>query len=332
MTLFRGYGDDLPLMRWLQEKIWPIERRLEPEDVYWGTRLACLEMVRSGTIRFWDMYWHPEAAARAVRDAGLRATVAAPLIDVDGRDRSDARGGAAQPRRALAGAAASGSTPAWPLTRSTPSPKPACAGSPSSPPSAACRSRSISPRPSRRWPTAWPRTAQRPAHYLDRVGLLTPRTVLAHGVWLDEAELELIAARGAVIVTNPVANLKLAVGRVFPYLRARAAGIQVGLGTDGPGSNNSLDLFADMKVFALLQKHEARDSAAVTAEETWELATGRRAPLLGAAHGLEVGQPADFLLLRAARARAQLRRACPPRWSTPPRARWWTPRSWPGGC
>jgi len=138
---------------------------------------------------------------------------------------------------------------------------------------------------------------ERPSHYLDRVGLLTPRTVLSHGVWLDEAELELIAARGAVIVTNPVANLKLAVGRVFPYVRARAAGIQVGLGTDGPGSNNSLDLFADMKVFALLQKHEARESAAVTAEETWEIATGRRAPLLGA-HRLGVGQPADFLLLR----------------------------------
>jgi 5-methylthioadenosine/S-adenosylhomocysteine deaminase len=87
---------------------------------------------------------------------------------------------------------------------------------------------------------------------------------------------------------------------VFPYLRARAAGVQVGLGTDGPGSNNSLDLFADMKVFALLQKHEARDSAAVTAAETWDIATGRHAPELGAARGLAVGQPADFLLLRAA--------------------------------
>jgi 5-methylthioadenosine/S-adenosylhomocysteine deaminase len=117
-------------------------------------------------------------------------------------------------------------------------------------------------------------------------------------VWLDDSELELIAARDAVIVTNPVANLKLAVGRVFPYARARAAGTQIGLGTDGPGSNNSLDLFSDMKVFALLQKHEARDTAAIDAEETWEIATGRRAPLLGAGQGLDVGQPADFLLLR----------------------------------
>ena len=139
---------------------------------------------------------------------------------------------------------------------------------------------------------------ERPAHYLDRVGMLGPQTVLAHGCWLDRAELELIAERGATVVTNPVANLKLAVGRVFPYPQAREAGVAVGLGTDGPGSNNSLDLIADAKFFALLQKNEARDPAIVTAAETLEIATGRRSPLLGG-HGLEVGAPADFLLLRA---------------------------------
>jgi 5-methylthioadenosine/S-adenosylhomocysteine deaminase len=254
-------------------------------------------MVRNGTTRFWDMYWHPEAAARAVRDAGLRATVAAPLIDVDGR--TEAMREAAQ--RSLQELSQSGDRvdaglaphAIYTVTES-----------------------------SLRWIAELAAEkgiavqihlseteqevldcleahGERPAQYLDRVGLLTPRTVLAHGAWLDESELELIAARGAVIVTNPVANLKLAVGRVFPYLQARTAGIQVGLGTDGPGSNNSLDLFADMKVFALLQKHEARDSAAITAQEAWEVATGRRAPLLGAAQSLDVGQPADFLLLRA---------------------------------
>ena len=66
MTLFRNRGDELPLMRWLREAVWPVEAKLEPEDVYWGTRLACLEMIRSGTVRFWDMYWHPQATARAV--------------------------------------------------------------------------------------------------------------------------------------------------------------------------------------------------------------------------------------------------------------------------
>ena len=297
MTLFRGHGDDLPLMRWLREKIWPIERRLEPDDVYWGTRLACLEMVRSGTARFWDMYWHPRAAARAVHDSGLRATVAAPLIDVEGGSEA-MREGALRSLDELADAGDridAGLAPHAIYTVTEDS------------------LRWIAELSSERGLPVQIHLSEteqevtdclaahgvRPAQYLDRVGLLSPHTVLAHGVWLDDSELELIAARGAVLVTNPVANLKLAVGRVFPYPQARAAGVQVGLGSDGPGSNNSLDLFADMKVLALLQKHEAADPAVISAEETWEIATGRRAPLLGAGHGLEVGQPADFLLLRA---------------------------------
>ena len=121
----------------------------------------------------------------------------------------------------------------------------------------------------------------RPAELLDRAGLLGPGTVLAHGCWLDRGEIELIAERGATIVSNPVANLKLAVGRVFPYRDAREAGAELGLGTDGPGSNNSLDLLADAKFFALLQKNEARDPAAITAAETLRIATGQASGLLG---------------------------------------------------
>jgi 5-methylthioadenosine/S-adenosylhomocysteine deaminase len=128
--------------------------------------------------------------------------------------------------------------------------------------------------------------------------MLGPRTVLAHGCWLDRSELDLIAERGATLVTNPVANLKLAVGRVFPYADAREAGVELGLGTDGPGSNNSLDLLSSAKTFALLQKERARDPAAVTASETLEIATGRRSKLLGGV-GLTVGAPADFLLVRS---------------------------------
>jgi 5-methylthioadenosine/S-adenosylhomocysteine deaminase len=296
MTLFRGYGDDLPLMRWLQEKIWPIERKLEPEDVYWGTRLACLEMIRSGTVGFWDMYWHAPAAARAVADAGMRATVAAPLIDVDASSAA-MHEGALQSLDELAGAgeridAALAPHAIYTVTEDS--------------------LRWIAEvAAERRLPVhihlseteqevidCLAAHGERPARYLDRVGLLSPRTVLAHGVWLDDDELELISERGAVVVTNPVANLKLAVGGVFPYPRARAAGVQVGLGTDGPGSNNSLDLFGDVKVLALVQKYAANDAAAIDAAEAWEIATGRRAPLLGAGDGLEVGQPADFLLLR----------------------------------
>ena len=303
MTLFRGYGDDLPLMRWLEEKVWPIERNLDPEDVYWGTRLACLEMIRNGTVRFWDMYWHAPAAARAVADSGMRATVAAPLIDADGRSaamRDAALGGLDELAGLAAGASAGdriqpGLAPHAIYTVTEDSLRWVAEV-------AAERELPVQIHLSETEQEVTDCLAAhgaRPARYLDRVGLLTPRTVLAHGVWLDEDELELIADRGAVIVTNPVANLKLAVGGVFPYPRARRAGVQVGLGTDGPGSNNSLDLFTDMKVLALVQKHAAADPAAIDAIEAWEIATGRRAPPLGAATGLEAGQPADFLLLRA---------------------------------
>jgi 5-methylthioadenosine/S-adenosylhomocysteine deaminase len=139
----------------------------------------------------------------------------------------------------------------------------------------------------------------RPAAYLDRVGLLTPRTVLAHGVWLDDEELELLGERGSTVVTNPVSNLKLAVGGVFSYAKARARGIPVGLGTDGASSNNGLDLFQDLKHFALIQKHATRDPAAMPATEAWAVAIGQRAPFLGQPGQIAAGEPADFLLVRA---------------------------------
>jgi 5-methylthioadenosine/S-adenosylhomocysteine deaminase len=295
MTLFRGYADDLPLMEWLEDHIWPAEARLEAEDVYWGTRLACAEMIRTGTVRFWDMYWHPGATARAVRDAGMRAVIGAPLIDGGEEARSGELRAFAE--RSLEEIAAAGGERV----------KPALA------PHAIY---TVS-EPSLRWiaETSAERDlpihihlsetedeverclaerGARPAVYLDRLGLLAPRTVIAHGVWLDDSELDLIAERGATVVTNPVANLKLAVGRVFPYRAASDRGVHLGLGTDGAGSNNSLDLLSDLKTFALLHKHEAGDPAAVAAHEAWELAVGARSPLL-AGPGSSAG---DHILVR----------------------------------
>jgi 5-methylthioadenosine/S-adenosylhomocysteine deaminase len=296
MTLFRGSGGDLPLMPWLQERIWPVEARLEEEDVYWGARLACAEMTGTGTTRFWDMYWHPQATARAVADAGLRATIGAPLFDHDG----DAEGMRETALRSLGHLAELG---------------PAVA------PALAPHSIYTVGKASLRWIAEL--SAERglpiqihlsetekevedcvaahrlrPAAYLDSLGMLSERTVLAHGVWLDRGELELIAERGCTVVSNPVANMKLAVGGVFPYPAARNAGVAVGLGTDGAGSNDSLDLFADLKLFALAQKHAAADPTAIEAAEAWTIATGGWAPLLGAGEPLGVGAPADFLLLR----------------------------------
>jgi 5-methylthioadenosine/S-adenosylhomocysteine deaminase len=298
MTLFRGSGGDLPLMPWLQERIWPVEAKLEVEDVYWGTRLACAEMIRSGTTRFWDMYWQPEATARAVADAGLRATIGAPLIDINGPgaklreaaldslDHLGSLGPSIAPALAphaiytvsedslcwIAELAAERGVPIHIHLSETSQEVQDCVAA----------------------------HGERPAAYLDRLGVLGERTLLAHGVWLDPAELDLLAERGATVVSNPAANMKLAVGAVFPYPAAREAGVAVGLGTDGAGSNDSLDLLADLKLFALAQKHAAADPTAIAAEDAWAVATGAHAPLLGAApRPLSPGADADFLLLRA---------------------------------
>ena len=114
---------------------------------------------------------------------------------------------------------------------------------------------------------------------------------------MDAADLDLVAAGGATVVTNPVSNLKLAVGRIFDYPAARRRGIPTGLGTDGASSNNSLDLCSDLKVFSILQKHAANDTTAVPADEAWHVATGARAPFLGGT-SLTVGAAADFILVR----------------------------------
>ena len=117
-------------------------------------------------------------------------------------------------------------------------------------------------------------------------------------MWLDDEELDLIARRGSTIVTNPVSNMKLAVGRAFPYPAAERTGIPIGIGTDGVASNNSLDLLADVKILALLQKHTEGDPKVLSAADAWAIATGARAPLLGGTR-MAVGAPADFLLVDA---------------------------------
>lgn len=265
--------------------------------MYWGTRLAALEMLRSGTTHFFDMYWHPEAVARAAEDAGIRATVGAPLFDGGNASGLGAlRDTALESLEALAGFG--------PLI--TPSLTPHAMYTVSGPSlewvaeHAAAHDLLVhihfaeTIREVEEWiathgitPTAW----------LDERGLLGPRTILAHGCVMTADEYAVVGERGSTIVTNPVSNLKLASGRIFPYPLATAHGVPVGLGTDGASSNNSLDLLADLKVFALLQKHEAYDPTVLPAHEALEVAQGRRSALLGG-RPLAVGEPADLLLVR----------------------------------
>ena len=297
MTLFRGFGDDMPLMEWLEERIWPAEAKLEPEDVYWGTRLACIEMIRAGTTRFFDMYWHGPEVARAVVDSGMRAVISSVMIDqldaAKGRelrpqaletlDRIDAAGDRVVPSLgphaiytvssdSLAWIAETGAEREIPIQIHL-----------------AETEREVL--------DCLDQHDKRPAAYLDELGFLGPRTLLAHGVWLDDEELGLIAERGATIVANPAANMKLAVGGLLPYPGATLAGVPLGLGTDGVSSNSNLDSFEEVKLFALSQKAASGDSAILPAAEALAIARGRRSAVLGGTP-LAPGEPADFLLLR----------------------------------
>ena len=299
MTLFRGWGDDLPLMEWLEGVIWPAEARLTADDVYWGTRLAAVEMLRTGTVRFWDMYWHGEAVARAAADAGIRAVVSSVVID--GGD--PVRGRALRPRvlDGLDAAAAHA-----PLVTPCLGPHAVYTVSPETltwiAEVSATRDIPVQihlAETEQEVLECHARHGVGPAGLLDRCGLLGPRTVLAHCVWLTDGELDLVAERGATIVTNPVSNMKLAVGGVFAYGAAGERRIPVGLGTDGAASNNALDLFADAKVLSLLKKHAADDPAALPAREAWAVATGARAESLGQPGRIRPGAPADLLLVPA---------------------------------
>lgn len=297
MTLLRGYGDDLPLMEWLQTRIWPAEAALDPDDVYWGTRLAAIEMLRSGTTHFVDMYWFGTEVARAAVDTGIRVTPSTVFID-----GGDPDAGVRQRNQILDGLDEMASL--GPLVRPSVGPHAVYTVS----------------RPSLEWLGAVATERNLPVHMhlsetegevadcvaacglrppalIDAAGLLGPLTVCAHGNWLDADELDLIAERGATVATCPVSNMKLATGRTFNYPEAARRGVHVGLGTDGTASNNSLDLLSDVKVFALVHKHTTGDPAVVPAPEALDVASGLGSPALSSGN-ITPGTAADVVLVR----------------------------------
>ena len=304
MTLFRGYGDDMPLRPWLEERIWPAEAKLTDDDVYWGTRLACAEMIRTGTTLLNDMYWKVPNAVRAIRDAGLRATVSAGLIsggfmgDLKGEmreliDMYEAGEFGERIRLAL--------SPHAPYTV-TPDDLEWCAEL------AADHDLPIQIHLSETLREVEECVAEhglRPAFHLERHGILERPTTLAHGVWLDREELEMLGRYSATVVHNPVSNLKLACGQGrdvrgwFDYPGARAAGVNVALATDGPASNTNLDMFEEMKFASLMAKHASGDPTCMPAAETLDIATRGGADGMGwtDAGRLEVGALADVVLL-----------------------------------
>ena len=299
MSLLRGYADDMILQDWLSQKIWPLEAHLTPADVYWGTRLACLEMIRTGTVAFNDMYFMMDEAARAVGEAGIRATLCYGFIDLFSAEKREAECRATENLvrhiRSLANPRIKAAVGPHAIYTVSPEGLRWCAEF------AAAEKIGIHIHLSETEKEVNDCIAQygkRPAVHLDECGVLTPRTIAAHCCWLDEAECTLLGRRGVSASHNPSSNMKLATNRAMPYHWLKAAGANVCLGTDGCASNNNLDMFEEAKTAALLQKFSWNNPVLLPAHEALLMATTNGAKGLGLATGALVADtPADIILV-----------------------------------
>lgn len=306
MVLLRGYGDDMLLHQWLSERIWPVEAKLTPDDVYWGTRLACLEMIRTGTTAFNDMYFFGPRMADAAADSGIRAVIAEGFIDLHDAEKREANIRATEmttrhirrmgnPRvvPAVAPHAVYTVSPeGWQWVRE------------------------FSEREDLLVHTHLAETSieveecQRdhgttPAGLLDQLGVLDRPVLAAHCVHLSGEDVVLMGRRGVAASHNPVSNMKLAVSGVMPWRDLASVGVPTTLGTDGAASNNSLDMFETMKTAAILQKLGG-DPTVLPAAEVLEAATLGGARALGLPGGrIAEGEAADIALVHMRRAGMQ---------------------------
>src|SRR5258706_7017867 len=298
MALRRGLADDLPLMAWLKDHIWPAEsRHVSPEFVYDGTLLACAEMLRGGVTCFNEMYFFPEAAARAALDAGMRAALGIIAFEFPTAYAADADDYIAK------GLAARDALREEPLLSFCMAPHAPYTVSDKT----FARVVTIAEELDLPIHTHLHETKAeieesltqykaRPLERLRALGMLGPRLVAAHAVHLTDAEIETLAHHGASIAHCPSSNLKLASG-LAPVAAMLARGINVGIGTDAAPSNNRLDLFQEMRTAALLAKAVGNDAQAMPAHQALAAATlhGARALGLEASIGsLAPGKSADL--------------------------------------
>jgi 5-methylthioadenosine/S-adenosylhomocysteine deaminase len=297
MVLYRGLADDLALMEWLQKYIFPAEAKtVTPEFVRTGTRLAALEMIESGTTLFTDMYYFEEDIARATKEAGLRAVLGQSIIQFPVPDAKTPADGLARAEKFLQEFASDELiVPAvaphsmYTLDARTLTAARALADKYGKPTLIHLAETMDEVRISRT------KYKMRPAAYLDSIKFWGPRVLAAHGVWLTAPEIALLKKHGTGVSHNPESNMKLASGTA-PVRQLRAAGVPVGLGTDGAASNNELDLLAEIQLAALLHKGVRLDPLAVPAIAALEMATIGGARALGLDHligSLEPGKRAD---------------------------------------
>lgn len=299
MTLLRGYADDMPLMPWLQERIWPFEMKLQEEDVYWGTLLGIAEMIRAGVTCFNDMYHYFEAAARAALDSGIRAVVSGVLLAFlpDAEERLEHaiefakqwRGKGDGTLVTMLGPHAPYTCPNHMLNRVVKGAREAGVGI------------HIHVAETRQEvKDSLEEHGQTPVERLAAVGLLDVSPVLAaHCVHVTDSDIATLVEKQVGISHNPGSNMKLASGTA-PVPKMLASGAIVGLGTDGPASNNNLDMIEEARLAALIHKLAQAEPTLITAPEALAMATreGARALGLGDTVGrLKPGMKADLVLL-----------------------------------
>ncbi|HOJ43907.1 MAG TPA: amidohydrolase [Syntrophorhabdaceae bacterium] len=273
MTLFRGYADDLPLKVWLEEKIWPLESKLTEEDVYWGTKLACLEMIKNGITVFNDMYWHWEATARAVCEMGIRGFISGVFIDMFDEKKSEReieeniRLFEVSKRYTPHVTFALGPHAVYSVSKKSLE----WARDFSEKYNILVHMHLLETREERKFTEE--KYGMSTIDFLNSIGILSERYIGCHGCWIDEHDVEILRKTGTKIVHMPVSNLKLAVGRVVPHFLFKDNGIKYCFGTDGCASNNHLDIIETIKFASLIAKFFTHNPTMLPAREAFELAT-----------------------------------------------------------
>ncbi|GAC1505631.1 MAG: hypothetical protein NVS1B11_03710 [Terriglobales bacterium] len=302
MTLFRGLHDDVTLNDWLYKYIFPAEKKnVNEEFVRWGTRLAAAEQIRAGVTTFADMYYFEDAVAEETKAAGMRGVLGETFIDFPSPDNKSEAEMLAYTERFLK---------KWqgdPLIHAAPAPHSIYTCSKKTLRDAAALARRYHApilihvaEMKKEWDDSQKQNGMSPVQYLEKIGLLGPDVVAAHCIFVDEADRKTLAKQGVGCVHNPSSNMMLASG-VSPVPEMRAAGVAVGLGTDGPaGSNNDLDLMEEMDLAAKLAKITKMDPLALGAKAVVEMATidGAKALHMEKEIGsLETGKKADVILI-----------------------------------
>lgn len=298
MVLLRGFGDDLALQEWLERKVFPAEANLTADNVYWGTLLASIEMIKSGCTAFADMYYFMDSAAQAVADIGIRAALARSVSSTT--DENLEKLAESLDFCLRWNGVADGRITAMMSPHSLYTCSPEYVG----------KLARMAQDHGLRIQTHLAETKREEQYALDRYGMTTAskmseiglfdcEVLAAHCVWLTDSDMDVLAAKGVKVAHNPGSNTKIASG-IARVTEMRKRGITVGIGTDGACTNNNLDMVEEMRLASMLAKVSTLDPMALPAEEALAMATSAGADCLGGGgeYGrLEPGMKADVVLL-----------------------------------